>query len=60
MPGVRCIAAAIHFGNEIVGSIGISAPASRFAKNAIPEYAEKVRSVANRIGEHLAPAEPKA
>jgi IclR family transcriptional regulator, acetate operon repressor len=60
MPGVRCIAAAIHFGNEIVGSIGISAPASRFAKNAIPEYAEKVRSVADRIGEHLTPAEPKA
>jgi DNA-binding IclR family transcriptional regulator len=58
MAGVRCIAAAIRFGSDIVGSIGISAPATRFAKNAYPEYAEKVRSVADRIGELLTTAEP--
>jgi len=60
LPGMRCIAAAIRFGNDIVGSIGISAPATRFAKNAYPEYAEKVRSVAYRIGELLTVAEPES
>jgi IclR family acetate operon transcriptional repressor len=58
LAGVRCIAAPIRFGNDIVGSIGISAPASRFAKSTYPDYAKKVRSVADRIGEHLIPAEP--
>ena len=60
MAGVRCIAAAIRFGDDIVGSIGISAPATRFAKNAYPEYAEKVRSVADRIGELLTTAGPSS
>jgi IclR family acetate operon transcriptional repressor len=58
LAGVRCIAAPIHFGSEIIGSIGISAPASRFARNAYPDYAEKVRKVATRIGEFLTPDEP--
>jgi DNA-binding IclR family transcriptional regulator len=56
--GVRCIAAAIRFGNDIVGSIGISAPAMRFAEEAYPEYAEKVIGVADRIGKLLTTAEP--
>lgn len=59
MPDVRCVAAAIRFGDDIVGSIGISAPASRFAKNSYAKYAEKIRSVAARIGEYLAPAASK-
>jgi IclR family acetate operon transcriptional repressor len=57
MPGVRCIAAPIRFGADIVGSIGISAPASRLAKSAYAAYARKVRRVAERIGESLTPAE---
>lgn len=58
-PEMRCIAAPIRFGDNIVGSIGISAPASRFAKNAYPEYGEKVCLVAARIGEFLTPAVAK-
>lgn len=56
--GIRCVAAPIRFGDEIIGSIGISAPASRFAKSAIADYARKVCSVAVRIGESLTPDEP--
>jgi DNA-binding IclR family transcriptional regulator len=55
--GVRCVAAPIRFANEIVGSIGISAPESRFAKSAIADYAKKVCRVAERIGESLTPDE---
>jgi IclR family acetate operon transcriptional repressor len=58
MAGLRCIAAPIRFGDDIVGSIGISAPVSRFAKSVYPDYAKKVRSVADRIGTHLTPTEP--
>lgn len=50
---LRCIAAPIRFGKDIVGSIGISAPLQRFAKSLYPEYAEKVCSVAARIGKTL-------
>lgn len=50
---MRCIAAPIRFGKDIVGSIGVSAPSSRFPKNLYPEYAEKVCSVAARIGHSL-------
>lgn len=60
LAGVRCIAAPIRFGSEIIGSIGISAPASRFARSSYPDYAKKVRSVAERIGESLTPEEPNA
>jgi DNA-binding IclR family transcriptional regulator len=56
---MRCIAAPIRFGNDIVGSIGISAPSSRFTKNLYPEYAEKVCSVADRIGSSLGQANAK-
>jgi IclR family acetate operon transcriptional repressor len=58
LAGVRCIAAPIRFGSDIVGSIGISAPASRFAKSAYPDYARNVCRVANQIGESLTPTEP--
>ena len=52
-PEMRCIAAPIRFGNDIVGSIGISAPSQRFSKNMYPEYAEKVCAVAMRISTTL-------
>jgi DNA-binding IclR family transcriptional regulator len=57
LAGVRCIAAPIRFGSEIVGSIGISAPATRFARHFYPDYAKKVRAVAARIGDFLTPEE---
>ena len=50
---MSCIAAPIRLGNHIVGSIGISAPASRFPKDLYPEYGMKVCSIAARIGELL-------
>jgi IclR family acetate operon transcriptional repressor len=52
-PELRCIAAPIRFGKDIVGSIGISAPSQRFSRSMYPEYAEKVCSVATRIGNTL-------
>ena len=58
-PDVRCIAAPIRLGSDIVGSIGISAPSSRFPKNLYSDYSEKVCSVAARIGESLKQAEAK-
>jgi DNA-binding IclR family transcriptional regulator len=60
MAGVRCLAAPIRFGDDIVGSIGISAPVTRFAKSAYPDYAKKVCRVADRIGELLSSAEANA
>jgi DNA-binding IclR family transcriptional regulator len=51
---LRCVAAPIRVHDGlIVGSIGISAPASRFLKSQYPEYAEYVCNVANSIGERL-------
>ena len=50
---MRCIAAPIRLGNHIVGSIGISAPSSRFTKDLYPDYGKKVCSIAARIGELL-------
>jgi IclR family acetate operon transcriptional repressor len=58
-PEVRCIAAPIRLGNDIVGSIGISAPASRFPKNLYTDYSQKVCSAAARIGESLSQAASK-
>lgn len=52
--GMRCVAAPIRGQNNIiVGSIGISAPASRFIKELYPRYAQQVCKVANDIGELL-------
>ena len=60
LAGVRCIAAPIRFDNEIVGSIGISAPIARFAKSAYSDYAKKVCRVANQIGEFLTAGQSKS
>ena len=57
---MRCIAAPIRLGKDIVGSIGISAPSSRFAKSLYPDYGLKVRNVAARIGEALSQNGDKA
>lgn len=59
-PEMRCLAAPIRFGKDIVGSIGISAPASRFVKDMYPDYAEKVCAVAGRIGNYLNNPDSKA
>jgi IclR family acetate operon transcriptional repressor len=50
---MRCIAAPIRLGNDIVGSIGISAPVSRFSKDLYPDYGKEVCSIAARIGDML-------
>lgn len=49
--GLRCLAAPIRLQNNvIIGSIGISAPASRFPKEQYPTYAVQVCRVADHIG----------
>ena len=50
---LRCIAAPIRFNNQIVGSIGISAPASRLPDRLYSEYGEEVCAIANKIGASL-------
>ena len=51
---MRCLAAPIRIEDEmIVGSIGIPAPASRFAKELCSSYAAEVCRVAKSIGEFL-------
>lgn len=56
---MRCVAAPIRVGDDIVGSIGISAPASRFAKSRYSDYGTKIRNVATRIGEALSQSDSK-
>jgi DNA-binding IclR family transcriptional regulator len=52
--GLRCVAAPIRLQTGvIVGSIGISAPASRFLKDQYPLYARQVCKVAEHIGSLL-------
>lgn len=49
--GLRCLAAPIRIENDvIVGSIGISAPVSRFLKDHYRAYSDQVRKIANEIG----------
>jgi DNA-binding IclR family transcriptional regulator len=50
---LRCIAAPIRFNNQIVGSIGISAPASRLPDSLYSQYGEEVCAIANKIGDSL-------
>jgi len=51
---VRCIAAPIRLqNNEIVGSMGISAPLARFPKSKTRSYAAQVRKAAEAIGLQL-------
>ncbi|HEY5055398.1 MAG TPA: IclR family transcriptional regulator [Acidobacteriaceae bacterium] len=54
MEGVRCVAAPIRLTDRsIVGSVGVSAPASRFLKEHCPGHAARVVECAGRIGEML-------
>jgi IclR family acetate operon transcriptional repressor len=61
MEGIRCVAAPIRLdSNVIVGSIGISAPATRFLKEHYPAYSKRVMQCANRIGELLSSSSEEA
>lgn len=58
--GTRCVAAPIRLEDgSIVGSIGISAPESRFPKESYPNYSRKVRKVAHDIGMLLSTSDAK-
>lgn len=58
MEGMRCVAAPIRLNNGmIVGSIGISAPASRFLKEHYSSYSKSVVQCARKIGELLSTSE---
>lgn len=52
-PEIRCVAAPIRCGDEVMASIGVSAPTSRFSKSLYADYGEKARTVAARIGSAL-------
>ncbi len=57
---IRCVAAPIRLHNGmIVGSIGISAPASRFLKEQYPAHAKRVLNVARNIGQLLSAADER-
>jgi len=61
MEGMRCVAAPIRINNGmIVGSIGISAPASRFLKENNSSYSKSVIQCARKIGELLSTSEELA
>ena len=52
--GIRCVAAPIRAdGGTIIGSIGISAPVSRFPDERYAEWGARVREVAERISTKL-------
>ncbi|WP_263417816.1 IclR family transcriptional regulator [Terriglobus albidus] len=54
MEGMRCIAAPIRLHDgSIVGSIGISAPATRFLKEHYAAHSKRVVQCAKKIGERL-------
>ena len=58
---VRCVAAPIRLNDGvIVGSIGVSAPASRFPKEHYPAYSKRVVQCATTIGELLSESEDVA
>lgn len=54
---LRCIAAPIRFNNQIVGSIGISAPASRLPDRLFSEYGEEVCTIARKIAASIRDSE---
>lgn len=61
MEGMRCVAAPIRLEDgTIVGSIGISAPASRFLKEQYPAHSKRVVQCATKIGELLASSDAVA
>lgn len=52
--GVRCLATPIRDARgEVVASLSISAPASRFPKKNIPDMLERVQATSNRISARL-------
>jgi DNA-binding IclR family transcriptional regulator len=58
--GMRCVAAPIRLEDgSIVGSIGISAPETRFPKERYPKYAKIICTVADEIGKLLSTSEAK-
>ena len=58
MEGVRCVAAPVRMADgTIAGSVGISAPASRFLKEQCPGHSARVMQSARRIGELLSATE---
>lgn len=61
MEGMRCVAAPIRLNSGmIVGSIGISAPASRFLKDHYPSHSKSVIQCARKIGQLLSASEEVA
>lgn len=61
MDGMRCVAAPIRLNDGmVVGSIGISAPASRFLKEHYPAHSKRVIQCATKIGELLSMSEEVA
>ena len=58
MEGVRCVAAPIRLtSGMIVGSVGISAPDSRFPKEHSAAHSARVMQCAQKIGEMLSAGE---
>ena len=54
MAGVRCVAAPIHLSSgTVVGSVGISAPDSRFLREHSAAHSARVIQCARKIGEML-------
>jgi IclR family acetate operon transcriptional repressor len=61
LEGMRCVAAPIRLNSGmIVGSIGISAPASRFLKEHYPAHSKCVIQCAKKIGQLLSASEEVA
>lgn len=61
MEGMRCVAAPIRLNSGmVVGSIGISAPASRFLKEHYPAHSKSVIQCAKKIGQLLSVSEEAA
>jgi len=61
MEGVRCVAAPIRLSSGvIVGSVGISAPDSRFLKEHYPQNSARVLECARKIGDQLSAGEEAA
>jgi IclR family acetate operon transcriptional repressor len=61
MEGMRCVAAPIRLNSGmVVGSIGISAPASRFLKEHYPAHSKSVIQCAKKIGQLLSVSEDVA
>jgi IclR family acetate operon transcriptional repressor len=52
--GIRCVAAPIRAeGGTVIGSIGISAPLSRFPQDKYEDWGARVRETAEKIGSKL-------